>query len=67
MSSHKKLPSGLQVPEGASQKPYMSGQKSDDRRQLVFGERRVSHNNTRLRSINENPLSTVQLRLTHQT
>jgi len=46
----------------------MSSQKSDDRRQLVFAERRISHNNTRqLRSINENPLSTVQLRLTHQT
>lgn len=67
MSSHKKLPSALQVHDGGSQKPYMPSQKSDDRRQQTFGERRVSHNNTRpLRSINENAPSTVQLRLGQQ-
>lgn len=32
MSSHKKLPSGLHGHGAASQRPYMSSQKSDDRR-----------------------------------
>ena len=67
MSSHKKLPNGLQIYEKSSHKPYLSNHKSNEKQQSVFNERRISNNNSRhLRQINENPLNSVQLRLSQQ-
>lgn len=47
MSSHKKLPNGLQIYDKSSQKAYLSNHKSNEKQNAVFVERRISNNNSR--------------------